>query len=683
MTGARSAAGLPPILPAPRRAKRERGAWRVRPGLPIVLGSEAGDADFEAARALALGLEQRCGVRLPVETHARTEGLGARIELRRRGEEGEAYRVEVGAGGVAALGLGRAGLRYAVETLLQLVDRRGRVPLCRIEDEPLFERRGILLDVSRGKVPTEATLRELVDLCVRLKLNVLVLYVEHTFRFRRHPQIGADVDPLDAELLRALDAYAAARHVELIPCLQSLGHMEHVLRLPRYAHLAETEQRWTLAPAERETYVLLRELYGEFLPNFRSRSFHANCDEPYDLGRGRSAERAEALGPGGLFVEHVRRVRRLAAAFGKRTLIWGDVVHAHPRRIRELPRDLVLLDWGYEANHDTEACAAFRRHGLEFWVCPGTSTWNALFPRTENAERNIERWAAAGRRHGAQGFLLTDWGDFGHYNLQGNSWLAYAYAAQQAWSGGVRAAEFDRAFGTRLFEDATGATARAYRDLGRWHDVGFSVQNGSGVQFLYFDDLRRAFFVRGAERRALRRTLAGLERARTRLGRARSRFRADPLTFEELRLAADASILAVRKGLIGLDYVAWREGKRPLDGTQRLRLARALEQLAAEQQRLGRTLRRLWLRRSRLSEFAITRRRLNGSIRGLQHAARELRRGRSGPAFPPHPGFTPRAVLAELRRSAGPGRASDQDAGEASSSPPPRRRSTRRAIPAR
>ena len=61
--------------------------------------------------------------------------------------------------------------------------------------------------------------------------------------------------------MRELDAYAAERHVELIPTLQSLGHMQHVLALPRYAHLAETERRWTLAAAEPGTYELLRDLY--------------------------------------------------------------------------------------------------------------------------------------------------------------------------------------------------------------------------------------------------------------------------------------------------------------------------------------------------------------------------------------------------------------------------------------
>ncbi len=649
---ASSTAGLPPLLPEPRSVRRLPGALRLRDGLPIVLEAGSDDADFASACVLRDALERRAGVRLPVETHGRRRDLGPCIALTRRGAEGEGHRIHVGENGAELAAEGPAGLRWAVETLAQLVDRRGSLASCRIEDAPDFPRRGIMLDVSRGKVPTLDCLRELVDRCASLKLNVLMLYVEHTFRFRRHPEIGAGCSPLEAETLRELDDYAARNHVELIPCLQSLGHMEHVLRLPRYAELAESARRWSLAPSHPGTYTLLEELYQEFLPNFRSPLFHANCDEPFDLGQGRSAARAAAIGPGALFREHVERVRELAGALGKRTLVWADFVHQHPDQISKLPDDLVLLDWGYEADHDFERAAAFSSRGLEFWVCPGTSTWNALFPRLRNALDNIAGWADAGRRHGARGLLLTDWGDFGHYNLLGNSWLPYAWAAQQAWSGDVPARRFDRACARVLFRDESAETLRAIRALDR-HDAGFRIPNASPIQLLYFDDLDAAFFLRGARPGAVRRSLASLEKARTRLVATGPRFRADPLTHAELVHAAEASILALRKALVARDYVAWRERPGVLDARDRRRMARVMHGLAEEQRAQGRRLRGLWLSRSRPSNFELTRRRLDRSIRSLRRAARALERGRAPAPPPAHEGFAPRRVLAELRESVG------------------------------
>jgi len=628
---------LPDIVPTPKRVCPGRGALQLRDGLPIVLGPDTTDRDFATARALQERLRDDRSLALPIETHARPDDLGPSLALRREGDAGEAYRIAIAGEGAELVGAGPAGLRWAVETLVQLSDARGRVPCCEIEDAPDLPLRGVMLDVSRGKVPTLETLCAVVDNCARLKLNVLMLYVEHTFRFRRHPRIGAGASPLEAEILRELDSYAAQRGVELVPSLQSLGHMDHVLNLPGYAHLAETPRNWTLAPAVPETYALLRDLYDEFLPNFRSSLFNANCDESFDLGSGRSAGMQQELGEGGPFLSHVGRVRELARTHGKRTMIWADMPHAHPERLPEFDDDVVFLDWWYEAICDYDRVKRFAEHGRDFLVCPGTSSWNCLFPRVDNAVANVKGWADAGKRHGALGLLITDWGDFGHYNLQGNSWHAYAWAAEQAWGG--EGADFDRAFSRTIFGDTSGTVARLYRELGAVHDVGFSVFNGSPLQFLFFDDVERGFFVQGARRAPLDRAARRLAGARDRIEAARPLFRRETLTWRELLYAADASLFAVHKARAGGEYLAWRRKPRRLDGRARRKLARSLRGLAGEQRALGRRLRRLWLARSRPSNLALTLGRLRRSARSLTAAARALETNRPPPPPPPHPGY--------------------------------------------
>ena len=110
-----------------------------------------------------------------------------------------------------------AGLRYGLQTLVQLAAAGPHLPLVTIEDQPDFRDRGLMIDVSRGKVPTSETLERIVDLSAQLRLNVLMLYVEHPFDFKRHPEIGEGASPLSAETLLSLDRYAKVRGVELIP----------------------------------------------------------------------------------------------------------------------------------------------------------------------------------------------------------------------------------------------------------------------------------------------------------------------------------------------------------------------------------------------------------------------------------------------------------------------------------
>lgn len=640
----------PPVLPQPKRLTRRRGEFRLSQGTPIVLPVTNAPLDRrlliaaeEARRELLVRTGLEVGIERPrtpdldmPSIHCRLDRKAARSA--RAETARDAYTLEVRGKGVEIAAPSPNGIRHGLQTLCQLASQSGRIPALDIIDQPDFRDRGVMLDVSRGKVPTLATLEALVDLCSRLRLNVLMLYVEHTFDFRRHPEIGHDASPLRAETLLALDAYAADRGVELIPCLQSLGHMEQILSIDRYAHLAESERRWSVSPSNPETYTLLAELYDEFLPLFGSSRFNANCDEPFDLGRGQSASRSPRKEPGALFTDHIEKLQRLARQHDKRLMIWADFAFQHPDQLSRLDSDVVLLDWWYEALFDADRIHKLRRKGFEVWACPGTSTWNCLFPRIQNSQDNVSRWADAGRRHAATGLLNTDWGDFGHYNALGVSLHSYAWAAQQAWSGDVDPNRFDRAFSARVFGEKNARLGRLYRKLGAIHEAGFRVANGSPLQYLYFDPLGRSFFLQHGKRRELElsaKKLAGVLREIERRGLSEADDDFIGLAQQEIAWAADATGLAIDKSLAALDYNGWREDPKSLSAAARRLLARLLAELADKQAEQLLRLERLWLARSEISEFPKIRKRVRRSIAGLRNGARRLRE--NDPPHPPKP----------------------------------------------
>ena len=650
---------LPPVLPRPRRAQRDPGHLCLADGVLIRVADSARSRGAATVRRLQAGIEATGLARPRVVSTRDSRGRPPQLELaidpavgriRELQKRHDVYRLRITPDGAALSSPSPAGLRYAAETLLQLIEPGKRIPCCTIEDGADLQMRGLMLDISRGKVPTRESLEDLIDTCAALKLNVLMLYTEHTFRFKKHPRIGRGDSPLSARSLAALDAYAADRFVDLVPCLQSLGHMEHILKLPAYRAMAETDHGWTIAPGHPQTLPLLRDLYGEYLPLFRSKWFNANCDEPWDLGRGQSKKRSETLGPGGLYLEHVGRIQRLAARHGKRTMIWGDVVHAHPHRIPKLDPKLVLLDWWYEADFDFDRVKVFARNGIDFLVCSGTSSWNSLFPRVANSLANISGWAEAGRRHGALGLVNTDWGDHGHYNLQGNSLLAYAWAGQEAWSGTSPTRNFDRAFSRLFFGDAGGEVARIYRNLGAIHDPGFKVFNGSPLQYLFFDSVESGYFI-GACRVARLETLARrLQGLRPRIEKARLDAALGQRELDEILYAVEASEFSVRKALAGTRYLAWRRDPSTLRAPGRGALARRLDALASEQIGLGRRLRKLWLARAQPSNLDRTLGRLRRSARHLRTAARRLKKNRVTPP-PETKAITIQGVLESVRES--------------------------------
>lgn len=500
---------VPGILPVPQNVIEAEGVFRLTPDTQIVLLPSAGEAEWHSACALQREIVEATGLALAIVKPARlhrTENIillggDAAIVSACLGEAWptdtlaakghQAYHVTITPRRVAAIGDGPVAVHHAVQTLRQFARLSGTVwPACQIHDWPILPYRGVMLDVSRGKVPTLDTLKEIVDHLALFKMNVLQLYTEHTFDFPSHPRIGLGTDPLTTADMLALDAYARQRHVELMPNLNSFGHCGHLLSLPEYAHLSETALPWTLTPQDEGTYTLLAELYDDMLPAFTSRTLNAGCDETWDLGRGRSAQAAAEIGVGRVYLQHLLRLHAMARERGCRIQFWGDILLHHPELVPELPQEVTLLDWHYEAEDDYPSVGVFAESGRPFWVCPGTSSWNTLFPRIENSNGNIRNLARAGAQQGAEGLLNTDWGDQGHYQPLGQSWYGYAYGAAQAWSGGATDDEtFDSRFGPLWFGAPGVQIVAAIRALGRLNTLpGIPRPNASNSIYMLLEE---------------------------------------------------------------------------------------------------------------------------------------------------------------------------------------------------
>ena len=263
----------------------------------------------------------------------------------------QGYRLTIGASGIEAVGSDPAGLQYARATLAQIMRQcPSAVPAGEILDWPDFPVRGVMLDISRDKVPTMDTLRLIVDLLAALKINHLQLYTEHTFAYSRHREVWADASPMTAEEIRVLDAYCRERFIELVPNQNSFGHLEKWLRLPRYRDLAEclegfewpwggrSEEPFSLDPSNPGSLALLEELFDELLPNFTSRLFNVGCDETFDLGQGKSRELCARVGKGRVYLDFLLKIHRLVAARGHTMLYWGDIIMEHPELVRRAAR---------------------------------------------------------------------------------------------------------------------------------------------------------------------------------------------------------------------------------------------------------------------------------------------------------------------------------------------------------
>ncbi len=371
------------------------------------------------------------------------------------------YRLDIGPEGILLAGRTPRACFHGLQTLSQLPVTRHGIPCCRIVDYASFATRGLLHDVTRGKVPTPATLKHLVDRLAALKINQFQLYIEHAFTFGFDHDICGPEDGLTPDEIRELDRYCRDRFIDLVPAVATLGHMGRILSMPKYRHLAEieptkswAEMSWperargfTLDVMNPESHRLVERIWSEILGAFSSPVVNICGDEPWDLGKGKNRANFAAAGTGPPYVDHLLRTHRICEARGRRVQVWSDVVRNHPELFDRLPRDLAVLHWGYDDRADYEGTRAFVESGLPTLVCPGTSGWKRILNAVNLAERNISRFAAAGLEHGASGLINTDWGDHGHFNLLAGSWQGIALGAALAWrSDHPTGEDFDRRF---------------------------------------------------------------------------------------------------------------------------------------------------------------------------------------------------------------------------------------------
>lgn len=502
----------------------------------------------------------------------------------------------------------KAGIFYAWQTLQQLsVNSPDSLPQAlSISDYPDFPRRGYMLDISRDKVPTMNSLYELIDLLANLKYNELQLYTEHTFAYRDHEVVWENASPMTPEQIKELDRYCKIKNIDLVPNQNSFGHMERWLEHDAYLHLAECpdncntvwglRKRHSLNPTDPGSLELMQSLYEELLPNFSSEYFNIGCDETIELGLGRSAARCRELGKGQVYLNYLKDLHAAASSHGKKVQFWGDIILNHPDLIEQLPADITALVWGYSDNYPfNEHLPKFKKAGIDYYVCPGTSSWRSLIGRNHNGFLNLENAARNGIENGAKGFLLTDWGDHGHWQPAVVSLPSIVMASSLSWNqqAGVEK-QLPSWMDLHIFKDAEKHLSDALLKLGDAYTQ-TGIPNGNANIFHLM--LHRYGWTLDGNYQTKEMTLSGLEKARTEilealeiLQRSQPMARDGELIKEELEQAAKLALHGIRLGMERLEAKGKVTANIPLN---------TREELASELDQLITRHKELWIKRNR------------------------------------------------------------------------------------
>ena len=380
----------------------------------------------------------------------------------------EGYRLHVSNEKITIEGDGVNGAFYGIQTLRQIFENKDIFCL-EIEDKPKNEFRILYYDITRGKVPTIESMKQLIDDISYFKLNGLQFYVEHAFPFKEMYGTIDERNYLTPDEIVDLDNYCYEHFIDFVPSLATCGHMYRMLELPQNAHLREIADykpqymEWyeqmlhhTINPSLPESFEFVKSLIDQYIPLFSSEYVNICGDEPFDLKIGQN--KAAGTDVDQLYFDFMKKVIDYVKSKGKKVMMWADQVFLdNADRAQQISDDVIMLCWGYAAQPPETRVQRLEGRKNKKLVCPSNSSYFRLCENAAVARQNICNMALLGEKYSADGMANTNWGDYGHPCSLELSMFGIVLGAQKSWDFGACADEsFNAALDTLLYKDPRG-----------------------------------------------------------------------------------------------------------------------------------------------------------------------------------------------------------------------------------
>ena len=297
-----------------------------------------------------------------------------------------------------------------------------------ITENPQFNMSGVMLDASRNAVPTVADVEKLLQHMAVMGLDTLMLYTEDTYEVKEYPYFGYMRGRYTSEELKACDEYAAKLGIDMIPCIQTLGHLREALKWNYASKIKDTDD--ILLVDEPQTYDFLESCLKAASEPFRTKRIHIGMDETFQLGLGKYLEKHGYENHIDLMNRHLQKVISITDKLGLKPMIWSDMyfplfAENSPYKdedgsIREdilegIP-DVELVYWNYYRKEQEVYERDFQKHkllGSTPIFAGGAWTWNGLAPNYGKAIETTEAGLAACKQEGIGEIFVTLWGDNG------------------------------------------------------------------------------------------------------------------------------------------------------------------------------------------------------------------------------------------------------------------------------
>jgi len=284
-----------------------------------------------------------------------------------------------------------------------------------------------MLDASRNAVATVDTVKDYLINLVLFGYDALQLYTEDTFEMDNEPFFGYMRGAYTKDELQTIESFAHSLGMELVPCIQTLAHLNAITRYREYGHLFDTLD--ILLVGEDKTYAFIEKMIQTVATTFKSKKINIGMDEAYMLGRGKFLDKNGYQNRFDIMINHLKRVIEICKKYDLEPMMWSDMFLAQgwgdyyntnkvipQATIDQVPKEVSLVYWDYY-HTDVETYEKMidihQKFNNPIVFAGGAWKWIGFTPDNRFSLLANESSMIACANKGIDNVIITSWGDNG------------------------------------------------------------------------------------------------------------------------------------------------------------------------------------------------------------------------------------------------------------------------------
>ena len=302
-----------------------------------------------------------------------------------------------------------------------LYSRRDAQRLLEFHMDHVFTKNGLMLDLSRNAVAHIDILKQFIREMAFMGHSWFMLYMEDVYEIEGDPYFGALRGRYSIKDLQEVDRYAQLFGVQLVPCIQTLAHVDQYFMWEAVEYkYKDIDNIFNVGNAE--VQVLLTRMIASLRKTFSTDIIHIGMDEAYNLGRGRYLDENGFRNKADIMQDHLAFMKNLCKEYGFKPIVWDDMFFGRYSNNQEstepvIPNQMGLMYWDYyscSVQHYRKYLKLRRSLAKKTMFAGGAWRWTGFIPHHKKTLETTLAAIEACRKERIKEVIVTTWGDDGN-----------------------------------------------------------------------------------------------------------------------------------------------------------------------------------------------------------------------------------------------------------------------------